>query len=97
MTKGVKVSADYGIVVRRASLKRLALSDEAVYELMEVERPFDQDEELMSFGPHFGIEAARELSRRLEAKGLVYPDDLFIFEESVPDWCELRVSAEKRA
>jgi hypothetical protein len=95
MLNGVKVSTDYGIVVRRASLKRIGLSDQAVCQLMDVERPFDQDEVLMSFGPHFGIEAARGLSRRLETKGLVYPDDFFVFEELLPEWCELRVSEKK--
>ncbi len=90
MTSGVRVSSDFGIVIRRGALSRVSLSDEALCELMETPKPLDADDELVSFGPHFGIEAAREFGRRLDARGLVYADDYFILEELVPEWCELR-------
>lgn len=82
----VRISPDYGIVVRRAALAAHAVTLEQLVAAMEAP-PFDESGELLSFGPHFGGEAADEFRRRLDALGLVYIDDFFVFEEPFPPWC----------
>ena len=54
---------------------------------METEAPLDVNEDLISFGPHFGLEAATESVRRLESLGLIDIDDFFVFDGDFPEWC----------
>ena len=60
----------------------------ALLKEMEVEKPLDSNEFLLSFGPSFGPEALDEFFRRLQELGLEYIDDFFIFTGDFPDWCE---------
>lgn len=83
----VRISPHFGIVVRRRALARLNLEETTILSLMETEAPYDADPELMSFGPHFGEEAAEEFVRRLKAAGLEYAEDFFQAAIDVPDWC----------
>lgn len=85
--QGVQISNDFGIVIRKASLELRNLSRNRLLEMMEVEEPLDEDDHLLSFGPHFGEEAAKEFIRRLESGGLVYLEDFFDFTEALPQWC----------
>lgn len=60
---------------------------------METEHPLDENESLVSFGPHFGGEAASEFIKRLEELGLVYFNDFFdIPGLDLPEWCQLYVT-----
>lgn len=59
---------------------------------MEAAAPLDVSEDLISFGPHFGSEAATEFVRRLEALGLVNIDDFFLFTGDFPEWCGFTAS-----
>jgi hypothetical protein len=52
----------------------------------------DANEDILSFGPHFGQEAVDEGVRRLEALGLSYVEDFFVFIADLPDWCRLGVA-----
>ncbi len=53
--------------------------------------PVGESDSILSFGPHFGEEAALSLVRSLELFGLVYADDFFMLETEIPEWCELGV------
>lgn len=89
--KGVKISSDFGIVVKKVALNVKSLTRSQLFEIMDAESPFDEDEDLLSFGPHFGEEAAKEFIKRLEKAGLVYYDDFFELSEIVPQWCQLYI------
>ena len=93
--KGVRVSEHFGIVIRKHALQKHNVSFQVLLQVMETEQPLDEDEELISLGPHFGGEAANEFVRRLESLGLVYGDDFFDFADIIPDWCQLYVVVKK--
>jgi hypothetical protein len=83
----VNLTSEFGLVVRRAALEQRGVSYRKLLDTMETETPLDVNEELLSFGPHFGLEAATELARRLEALGMINIDDFFIFVGDFPEWC----------
>lgn len=93
----VQVSTDFGIILRKSSLKSRQVARTKVFEIMQVDKPLDEDDELLSFGPHFGEEAAKEFIGRLERAGLIYCKDFFDITEAVPLWCKLTVSLEESA
>jgi hypothetical protein len=83
----VNLTAEFGLVVRRAALEQRGLSYRKLLDAMEAEAPLDVNEDLISFGPHFGSEAATEFVRRLESLGLINIDDFFVFIGDFPEWC----------
>src|SRR3954471_314333 len=83
----VNMTSEFGLVVRRAALQQRGVSYAKLLELMEAKTPLDASEELVSFGPHFGSEAAAELVRRLEAAGMINIEDFFVFVGDFPEWC----------
>lgn len=83
----VRLTAEFGVVVRVASLEQRGVSYRKLLDAMEVDVPLDSSEELVSFGPHFGQEAATEFVRRLECLGLILFDDFFVFSGDFPQWC----------
>jgi hypothetical protein len=83
----VRVSADLGIVTCKRTLARLNINDSKLLSLMEDYAAYDEDPEPLSFGPHFGEEAADEFIRRLKKTGLEYAEDFFLFSGDVPEWC----------
>ncbi|MBQ0709918.1 MULTISPECIES: hypothetical protein [Brucella/Ochrobactrum group] len=87
----VQATCEYGIVIRRGSLKRVDISIEMLCELMEQSPPLDISDDIVSFGPSFGGEAADEFVKRLTAAGLEYLDDFFVFNGDFPDWCRFHV------
>jgi len=82
----MQISSDYGIVIRRAPLREKRIQRSALVAAMESD-PLDENADLLSFGPHFGGEAAEEFMRRLEGLGLEFYDDFFIFQGDFPTWC----------
>lgn len=88
----VKVSPEWGLVVRREALFKRGIALSELLEAMEVDEPLDADEFLLSFGPSFGGEAADEFERRLNKLGFEYYDDYFVFLCAVPRWLEFRVT-----
>lgn len=90
----VRLSADYGLVVRRAALDERGVAYAQLLNAMESEEPLDRSDEIISFGPHFGGEAADELTSRLIALGLVYIDDFFVFSGDFPAWCRFAAALE---
>ncbi len=86
-----RLTIHYGIVIRRPALRERDVAEAAVLEAME-SAPLASTAGVLSFGPHFGEEAADWYLRRLEELGLVYVDDFFIFAPEVPDWCAFHAS-----
>ena len=88
----VRISSDFGLVLRKAALRERGVALADVLKAMEVREPLAGDEDLLSFGPHFGQEAADTFSARLDVLGFVYVDDYFVFAEPLPEWCSLHVA-----
>ncbi|KVA20104.1 hypothetical protein WI42_13140 [Burkholderia ubonensis] len=86
----MKISRDFGIVIRRAALVDKAADLSAIYAEFNFSRCFDESDTMVSLGPFFGGDAADACMRSLEQLGLAYIDDFFICEQYVPDWCELQ-------
>lgn len=89
---GVRVSEHFGLVVRKSALVKRNVSLNLLLQTLEAERPFDEDESLLSFGPHFGGEAAQKFIRRLETIGLKYGEDFIDFADVLPEWCQVYIS-----
>ncbi|WP_155741333.1 hypothetical protein [Burkholderia territorii] len=85
----MKISRDFGIVVRRAALAEQAVDLSAVMREFNFADCFDASGRLVSLGPFFGGDAADACMRSLERLGLVYFDDFFIVEQTYPGWCEV--------
>lgn len=88
----VQISEHFGLVIRKSALIRRHISVVQLKQVMETEKWFDEDEQLISVGPHFGGEAANKFSRRLEKAGLVYGEDFIDFADLLPPWCKLSIS-----
>jgi len=87
----MKVSRDFGIVVRRAALAAKNVDLSTVMVEFNFREYFDESDSLISLGPFFGGDAADECTNSLERLGLTYIDDFFVFEQFVPDWCSFEV------
>lgn len=87
----MKVSRDFGIVVRRAALTAKDVDLSTVMVEFNLPTYFDESNNLISLGPFFGGDSADACMRSLETLGLTYVDDFFIFEGFVPDWCSFEV------
>jgi len=88
----IRVSVEFGIVIRRASLDERSISLNKVYQCMGTSSPLGMNDDLISFGPSFGIGAQREFIRRLEEIGLVYYEDFFDMSIDSPAWCDFLVA-----
>jgi hypothetical protein len=95
--ESVRVTGEYCIVVRLASLNERGITFEKLAAALEASAPFDSNDEIASFGPHFGGEALDTLLRRLSDLGLEYFDDFFEFSGDFPKWCIFKVSAARAA
>ncbi|RQS01272.1 MULTISPECIES: hypothetical protein [unclassified Burkholderia] len=85
----MKISRDFGIVVRRAALVEKDVDLSALMREFNFADCFDESDRLVSLGPFFGGDAVDACMRSLERRGLVYFDDFFIVEQTYPGWCEL--------
>lgn len=86
----MKVSKDFGIVVRRAALAATDVDLSAIMAEFNFQTYFDESDSLISLGPFFGGDAADDM-RSLERRGLTYVADFFVFTEFVPGWCSFEV------
>lgn len=87
----MKVSKDFGIVIRRQALDEKSVDLESVMREFHFERFYDDSPEFVSLGPFFGGDASDNCMNLLEQLGLVYIDDFFIMEAYLPDWCRIEV------
>ncbi|WP_155634017.1 hypothetical protein [Burkholderia cepacia] len=87
----MKVSSDFGIVVRRKALEYKAVNLSSILVEFNFQNYFDKSDEFVSLGPFFGGDAADDCMRSLEKLGLAYIDDFFIFTGDFPRWCRFEV------
>jgi hypothetical protein len=87
-----RISSQFGIVVRKARLQELQLDLDTVLQKLDADVAFDEDEQVLSLGPHFDDAAATDLAARLTAIGLLESEDFFVFRSDVPEWCALSVT-----
>ncbi len=92
MKKPIKISFEFGIVIRKDAIKTKHIAKEKITEVFEGEKPLDESDVLLSYGPHFGADAMEELGKRLSKLGLEYIDDFFYFQGDFPDWAEFSVN-----
>lgn len=90
----VKVTNFFGIIIRKDAIYKKSLSISDIKDVIETDL-IDENDELLSYGPCFGEEAANNISKELESKGLEYVDDYFIFQGDFPDWMSFRVGFDK--
>ena len=64
------------------------ISRDSLLHAMEAETPFDEDQALISFGPHFGGEAQQTFLQRLGELGFIDSLDLY-YLPAWPDWVRL--------
>lgn len=69
MTK-FKTTNHFGFVIRKEALNSRSIAQEQIDKVMEI-GSLDTDDNLISYGPCFGEEAADEFLRRLENLGIV--------------------------
>jgi hypothetical protein len=86
----VNVTSEFGLIVRRNALVERGIGLHDLFSAMDVGEPFDSCDDLLSFGPHFGREAADTMVSRLTNLGFVYFDDFFEFCGDYPAWCMFR-------
>lgn len=84
-------SFQYGVVVRRAALAERNVTLPALLEAMENRFPLDQDDKLLSFGPHFDGDALHVFHHRLVDLGLRYVDDFIELVMDHPNWCQFYI------
>jgi hypothetical protein len=80
----ISLTSEYGLVVRRKALEERGVSWGDLLTALEVRRPLDENDCLISFGPHFGQEALDTMTHRLTSMGLRYFDDFFEFSGDYP-------------
>jgi hypothetical protein len=90
----IPASVEFGIIVRRGSLAERGIELEQVYQCMGTSVPCGISDELITFGPSFGVDAQREFIRRLEELGLNYFEDFFDVNIDRPAWCGFMVTLE---
>lgn len=87
----MKVSKDFGIVVRRKAIDEKLIDLLPVMREFHFENYFDESVSFVSLGPFFGGDSADSCMRSLERLGLVYIDDFFILEGYFPEWCRVEI------
>ena len=85
------LAIDFGIAVREAALAERGVTISQLLAIFEVEHPLDHEGGVITFGPHFGQEAADNLTAMLNDVGLETVDDFFVFSTLMPQWCEIGV------
>lgn len=93
MTRFVKISSEFGIILRKSAIVKKGLSLEKVFQTFEYSKPLDENDSIISYGPHFGEEAMEEFGRRLSKLGFEYLDDFFYFRGDFPEWAEFFVGS----
>ncbi|OWT80357.1 MULTISPECIES: hypothetical protein [unclassified Achromobacter] len=88
----VKVTSEYGLVIRRRALQERGVSQAGLQTAMEGVNLLDENEDLISFGPCFGQETLDVLICRLSALGLSYFDDFVEVVADYPSWCQPAMS-----
>ncbi|MBL6989885.1 MAG: hypothetical protein ISR65_08905 [Bacteriovoracaceae bacterium] len=86
----IKVTNFHGIIIKKDAIASKSINIEEILKALE-SSPLDESNDLISFGPSFGKEAADEFIKRLEKLGLDYVEDFYVFEGDFPEWISFRV------
>lgn len=86
----IQLQTGYSIVIRRRSLPERSLSLDQLLAVMDATRAYSENDDLLAFGPTFGLEALNEFIRLLSSLGLKYWEDFYEFKEDLPPWCAFR-------
>ncbi|MFT4193052.1 hypothetical protein [Ottowia sp.] len=87
----MKISKDFGIVIRRQALEEKSINLAPVLLEFHFDGFYDQSPAFVSLGPFFGGDASDSCIKILEKLGLSYIDDFFVLEAYIPDWCRIEV------
>ena len=87
----MKVSKDFGIVIRRQALVQKSIDLTPVMTEFNFTRNDDDSSDFVSLGPFYGGDNADDCMRALERQGLIYIDDFFILEGYFPEWCRVEI------
>ena len=88
----IKIHSDFGIILRKSAIAKRGISKEKITEAFEQNKPLDENDSIVSYGPHFGEEAMEEFGKRLSKLGLEYLDDFFYFKGDFPEWAAFYVA-----
>ena len=83
----VKVTPEYGLIVRRDALREQGVSFDALLAAMDAQNPMDMNDHLISFGPLLEDGAFEDVIQSLRALGLEYYNDFVEFVGAYPKWC----------
>lgn len=83
---------EYGLVVRKSALSERSISTSDFSNAMIDVDVSSENDNLISYGPLFGIEALENLKEELQSIGLVYIDDFYGFDFFLPDWIKLGIA-----
>src|SRR4051812_24080229 len=93
MKNPIRLTTTFGIVIRKkAFFERNIDQNRLKLEVFTISSPLEENDDLISYGPHFGGEVMEELGKRLSKIGLEYIDDFFYFHGDFPDWAEFSVA-----
>ncbi len=90
MNKSIKISPFFSLLIDKERCKKREKDIKSVKFVLN-ESELHENEEILSAGPHFGIEATNQLINELEKLGLVYFEDFFMFQVDVPDGYEFSI------
>jgi hypothetical protein len=65
MRSSIEVTSEFGIVIRKAALNAKGVDKGKLPAIFAKTAPFDENDDLLSYGPHFGEEAMEELGKQL--------------------------------
>ena len=91
MKNVVKVTNHFGLVIRKKALEEKKINLETIKSKVFESPPLDENDYLISYGPHFGGEEMKVYETRLKTLGLEYVDDYYDFSNMHPEWLELFV------
>ena len=86
----IKTTNFFGVLIRKDSIARKGHKVSDIKGIIETTL-LDENDDLLSYGPCFGEEAADNLAKKLEGKGLEYVDDYYIFQGDFPEWLSFKV------
>lgn len=95
MNKQVKVTFEYGLVIRRSASSEKGISSKQLENVFEGNKALDLNENILSYGPHFGQDVMMYYFRRLESIGLVHVEDFFELEYDHPEWLQFYADMKK--
>lgn len=86
-------TSEFGLIVRKAALDKKGISRSMLDTIMTDIHLIGESEDLLSYGPMFGMESLDEIIFRLQNIGLIYVDDFVELNFLVPNWVKLGIAS----